>query len=411
MELPLSAVAPEKVPNLPPSHFVDTRIYTDAGIFAEERVKIFAKVWNFVCHESEIASAGSFRTATVAGYPLVVVRQSDGGIKAFYNICRHRQAQVVRTCSGQAKAFQCFYHLWTYGIDGRLVGVTLPEGYAGTGFDKADYGLREVRVDQLAGMVFVSLNEESEPLREFLGEAAPVLEKYVPPEGFEVFHFHQAEIKTNWKLFFENNSERYHQALHWVTRSTGTWGKTSLPDGWTFIPNGHNYKPFEGARYSGVHANVGLDERREHILPGHKPNSTASHHLFPDLLLVSQTTVLRIDHLIPLEPGRTLIEWRALGIKGEDPAVRAKRIKHHNQYWGYGGVQLPEDITATESQWPMMATGAVRYSVIAREGDTFSDEPLRHYYKEWSRRMARPYWDPFGEVSTSEHSTHQIAKI
>ena len=152
MELPLSAVAPEKVPNLPPSHFVDTRIYTDAGIFAEERVKIFAKVWNFVCHESEIASAGSFRTATVAGYPLVVVRQSDGGIKAFYNICRHRQAQVVRTCSGQAKAFQCFYHLWTYGIDGRLGGVTLPEGYAGTGFDKADYGLREVRVDQLAGM-------------------------------------------------------------------------------------------------------------------------------------------------------------------------------------------------------------------------------------------------------------------
>ena len=48
----------------------------------------------------------------------------------------------------------------------------------------------------------------------------------------------------------------------------------------------------------------------------------------------------------------------------------------------------------------MMATGAVRYSVIAREGDTFSDEPLRHYYKEWSRRIARPYWDPFGEVST-----------
>jgi methanesulfonate monooxygenase large subunit len=77
MENRLNAVSPEKVPNLPSSHFVDTRIYTDTRIFEEERVKIFGKVWNFVCLESEIANAGSFRTATVAGYPLVVVRQND----------------------------------------------------------------------------------------------------------------------------------------------------------------------------------------------------------------------------------------------------------------------------------------------------------------------------------------------
>ncbi|NIO09562.1 MAG: Rieske 2Fe-2S domain-containing protein, partial [Deltaproteobacteria bacterium] len=63
-----------------------------------------------------LAEPGCYRTATIAGLPLLLVRQEDGGIKGFYNICRHRQAQVVRTRSGQAKAFQCFYHLWTYGL-------------------------------------------------------------------------------------------------------------------------------------------------------------------------------------------------------------------------------------------------------------------------------------------------------
>jgi phenylpropionate dioxygenase-like ring-hydroxylating dioxygenase large terminal subunit len=398
MELRMSAVKPEKVPNLPPSHFVDTRIYTDAGIFEEERFKIFGKVWNFVCHESEIASAGCFRTATVAGYPLVVVRQNDGGIKGFYNICRHRQAQVVRACSGQVKSFQCFYHLWTYGIDGRLVGVTLPEGYAGTGFDKADYGLREVRVEMVAGMVFVCLSEETEPLREFLGEVAPVLEKYAPPEGFEVFHFHQAEIKTNWKLFFENNSERYHTALHWAHRSRGNWGRPGGPsDGWTFVPNGHNYTPFNKGKNMGNARNVGLQDRKQFTLPGHDGHFSSSHHLFPDLLLVTISTVLRIDHLIPVSPGRTLVEWRGVGVKGEPPEVRALRIKHHNEFWGYSGANLAEDIAAAESQWPMMATGGVRYSIVAREGESFSDEALRHYYKEWGRLMGRTYWDPFGE--------------
>jgi phenylpropionate dioxygenase-like ring-hydroxylating dioxygenase large terminal subunit len=218
----------------------------------------------------------------------------------------------------------------------------------------------------------------------------------VPAEGFEVFHFHQAEIKTNWKLFFENNSERYHTALHWTNRSVGKWGRPGgAPDGWIFTRNGHNYTPFGKGKYSGkdYYKNVGLEERAQHLLPGHGQNFIYSHHLFPDLLVVTQGTVVRIDHLIPVGPGHTLVEWRGLGIKGEPAAVRALRMKHHNDKWGYSGANLPEDIAATESQWPMMASGAVRYSIIARGGEAFSDESLRHYYHEWSARMNQHYWD------------------
>jgi nitrite reductase/ring-hydroxylating ferredoxin subunit len=404
MENRTAIVTPEAAPKLPAGYYIDTRIYTDESIFEEERRKIFAKVWNFVCHESEIPLAGSFRTVSVAGFPLVVVRQEDGGIRGFYNICRHRQAAVVRQCSGQAKGFQCFYHLWTYGIDGSLTGVTLPEGYEGSGFDKREYGLREVRVDEVAGMVFVSLSEAGESLREYLGETVEALERYMPAAGFEVFHYHHAEIKTNWKLFYENNTELYHTALHWSHRNGATWSKRGARSQPIFVANGHDYPPATGGFDRGTHGyrDIGLEERDKHVLPGLQANQSGAVHIFPDLLLVVLSTVVRLDHLIPLAPGRTLVEWRGLGVKGEPGEVREMRIKQHNQLWGFSGANLPEDIEATESQWPLMASGAVRYSIVARDGEIFSDEPLRHYYREWTRRMNRSYWDPFAEMKTGD---------
>ena len=79
-------------PALPDTHYLDNRIFTDDEIFAQEQKDIFQKVWMFVCHESELAGPGSYRTTSVAGKPIVVVRGADGKIRAFYNVCRHRAA-------------------------------------------------------------------------------------------------------------------------------------------------------------------------------------------------------------------------------------------------------------------------------------------------------------------------------
>lgn len=413
MEHPMKAVTPsEPFPNLPYTHVIDTRIYTDPAIFEEERVKIFARVWNFVCHESEIPTPGSFRTVSVAGYPLLVVRQTDGTIAAFYNVCRHRQAQVVRTCSGQAKMFQCFYHLWTYGIDGRLLGVTLPDGYKDSGFKKEEFSLRKVRADQVAGMVFVCLNDDAESLREYLGETVAALERH-EAEKLEVFHLHSAEIKTNWKLFMENNNEQYHTGLHWTNRSVGNWGKPSKRNALNFVRNGHNCTPPDKGHDRGQfgYRNVGFEERTENLLPGLRPNESTSMHLFPDVLFHTRSTVLRMDRLIPVSPGRTILESRGFGVKDDPTEVRATRLRHHNEIWGYSGSNLPEDIAATESQWPMMACGAIRYSIIAREGDLYSDESLRRYYAEWSRRIGRSYWDPFEELPDLFHEEQESDKV
>lgn len=389
--------AGHRPPDLPETHYVDNRIFTDDAIFRDERQNIFANVWQFVCHESEVASPGDFRTTNVAGKPVVIVRGTDDLIRGFYNVCRHRGAEVVREESGNAHSFLCFYHHWTYALDGALRSVAKPGGYERAKLDHSQLGLVPVRVDQIVGLVFACLDPEAQPLDQFLGEIiAPVLE----PLGtlpMEVFHFHKAVVRTNWKLWMDNNNERYHSMLHDFNRKTSPWvlDQTSsrklhiLPNGhcgtWS---NGEAMVAYERAGYRGA---------GEGTLPGLLENESRVLNIFPDLLINVRSNVVRLDRMIPLDPGHTLVEWRGLGVKGDSEALRSVRVEHHNIVWGPAGRNLPEDILAVESQWRAIQTDAVRYSILAREEDLnpTDDENVRAYYREWGRRMGRSAAAPF----------------
>lgn len=381
-------------PTLPETHYIDNRIYTNSLLFEEEQPKIFARVWNFVCLEGEVAAPGAFRTVRVANHPLLVVRGPDGRLRAFYNICRHRGMQVVRQEAGHAKSFQCIYHLWTYDLEGCLSGVTLPQGYAGTGFCQADFGLVAVRVESLAGLVFVCLSADAEPLHDYVGAAmVQHLESTVGQAELEVFHFHKQVIKANWKQFVDNNNEPYHNFLHVFNRNSSLSSSGEN----VCYPNGHY---FSGSQYRVVdYGTFGLESRDTHLFPGTTTNGLWNFIIFPDVLFITRGTVARIDRMVPLSPGRTLIEWRGVGLKGDTPAVRAMRVRHHNQIWGPMGRNLPEDVAAVEEQWEKLQAEVVRYSIFARQSPPagFDDAGRRHWYQTWSRFMGRPAHDPFGE--------------
>jgi hypothetical protein len=121
--------------------------------------------------------------------------------------------------------------------------------------------------------------------------------------------------------------------------------------------------------------------------------------LFPDVMINVRSTVMRVDTQIPLDVGRTRIEWRGLGLKSDTADMRSMRVRHHNQVWGPCGRNLPEDIVAVECQWKNMASGASRYNFIAREEDLRpqDDGNLRAFYQEWGRRLGRLPNDPFNE--------------
>jgi len=114
-------------------------------------------------------------------------------------------------------------------------------------------------------------------------------------------------------------------------------------------------------------------------------------NLFPDLMINIRSNVVRLDRMVPLGPDRTLVEWRGLGVKGDDDKMRAIRVRQHNLFWGPTGRNLPEDVLAVESQARAMASDDVRYSIIAREEDLnpTDDANIRSYYQEWRRRMGK----------------------
>ena len=241
--------------------------------------------------------------------------------------------------------------------------------------------------------MFVTLNENAEPLAEYLSGVLDPVAEPLGKQRLEVFHFHKAIVQANWKLWQDNNSERYHSMLHASNRQMLPWvlGATS-PMKLRIFARGHSGYWCESgsdgearvAYERGGMAGVGNG-----ALPGMAENEMRVVNFFPDIMVNIRSNVVRIDRMVPLGPGTTLIEWRGLGVAGDSAEMRAIRLRHHNTFWGPAGRNLPEDILAVESQWRAMRADVVRYSILAREENLnpTDDANVRDYYAHWGKLM------------------------
>ena len=180
---------------IPASWYVDSRIAE-----LETRV-VFSKTWQMVGRVERVAAPGQFVTANVAGEPIVVVRGNDGVLRGFYNVCRHHAAAVVTEPCGKASILHCPYHGWNYGLDGSLKGT--PEFDGVKNFDRQQNGLVSVKAETWENFVFVNLDPEAVPLRDFLGGLA----KRIAPLGVSRLHYFDSrvyDIRCNWKVFIDN---------------------------------------------------------------------------------------------------------------------------------------------------------------------------------------------------------------
>lgn len=117
-------------------------IYTSEEIFELEKEKIFAKDWLAVARVEEIEQPGDYMTFDIVGEPIIVSRNNEGTVRAYYNICAHRGVEVAAG-NGNLRNFQCPYHAWTYDLDGRLLGAAYMDDVEDFDFD--EYRLRPVR--------------------------------------------------------------------------------------------------------------------------------------------------------------------------------------------------------------------------------------------------------------------------
>jgi phenylpropionate dioxygenase-like ring-hydroxylating dioxygenase large terminal subunit len=131
-------------------------IYRDADFLEAEKECVFATSWQVICHLNDIPNPGDYYTLDFLGEPLVAVRGQDHGVKAFFNVCRHRAARLVDGGSGHcAGRIVCPYHAWTYDLGGRLTAVTHRKEFADFALDQ--YGLKPVETEIYKGFVFVRL--------------------------------------------------------------------------------------------------------------------------------------------------------------------------------------------------------------------------------------------------------------
>jgi Rieske 2Fe-2S family protein len=197
-------------------HVLAGEYFTSEEVFRAERERIFRRSWLLAGHVSELAESGGFFLFELDRESVIVLRDGDGGLRAFHNVCRHRGTRLCLEPRGRlGTAIQCPYHAWTYGLDGALRAAPTMADVAG--FDKGDYPLRRVALAVWQGLVFVNLAPQPVPFAEALAGLAARDGRFAAWRLPELRPVHRAvyEVEANWKLFFHNYSECYHcPAVH-----------------------------------------------------------------------------------------------------------------------------------------------------------------------------------------------------
>ena len=223
---------PEGFPALPP---LPAGRYTSQAFFDLEKRHLWSKVWLYGAHQSQLPEVGSYLLLDIPGAPIFLIRDRDQQIRAFYNVCSHRGAPLVREAAGTQVRLRCTYHQWTYDTAGQLIAV-MDERDFPQPFDKACMGLQSVRCEMWGPWVFVNEDPNAEPLLDWLGIIATEFEQ------FEIDQLRPAEIKSyelecNWKLTMDAFLEVYHiNGIHPKTVGPSLDHRGAVMG---LLPNGH----------------------------------------------------------------------------------------------------------------------------------------------------------------------------
>ena len=180
-------------------------LYHSEAFLKLELEHVFAREWYCIGRASALGEPGSYVTCDLAGQPVMVIRDRDGALRAFSNVCLHRMSTLLHG-RGRTRSIVCPYHAWTYNLDGSLRGA--PAMTLNEGFCKEDYALPSIRCEEWLGWVFITLNEAEPPSVRF-AEVESLVAGYDMTNYTESF-FEEHVWETNWKVLAENFMESYH---------------------------------------------------------------------------------------------------------------------------------------------------------------------------------------------------------
>ena len=290
------------------AHTLASRFYTDPAILDIEKTRIFLRTWqlvgtlNHACGEVDgvrhtIADPESFFTADVAGEPIIVVRDKQGILRAFSNVCRHR-AGPIALGSGCKNVLRCQYHGWTYTLDGRLIGTPDVEGVEF--FDRSTMGMVPLRVEIWEQFIFVNFDLQAEPLSSYLGQIPEQVHGF-QFEGLQFAERRDYVINCNWKVYVDNYLEGYHIPI----AHPGLMREIDYA----------NYRTDTYRYYSQQFAPIRAMKAEENAERFYKPGSglqrAAYFWIFPNLMLNIYPDNVSTNLIVPISHDKTLtiFEW------------------------------------------------------------------------------------------------------
>ncbi|MDQ7954633.1 MAG: aromatic ring-hydroxylating dioxygenase subunit alpha [Pseudomonadota bacterium] len=426
---------PDAIQALVQEQRVHRDLYLSQELFALEQERFFARTWQFAGHASEIPAAGDYCTREIAGRPLLMVRQADGGVGVFYNRCAHKGAQLVTEAHGSTgRFFRCPYHAWTYRLDGAPLALPLKAGYEGTGLAQCEsgQGLQPVAgVAVYRDFVFVRLANDGPGFADYFGDVLHVIDNMVDrsPEGRLTVAggVLRNVIHCNWKMYLENINDTVHpMSTHesatqaadalWKDQPAGAPKPMAMEQilpfgsGYDFFdrmggrvyPNGHSVL---GTRFS-IHSSYAQLQDYEEALRGALGEERANEVLqrspqnavlFPSLSVKGSPQAIRV--IRPLAADRTLVEAWSLRAEGAPELMLQRSMSYNRLVFSPMSVVAHDDVHLFESmqqglrgegnEWVSLHRGfAPGERSDAVEETSGTDERLmRNQFRAWARWM------------------------
>ena len=413
-------------------------IYTDPAIFSAEMTQIFAAVWVYLGHESQIPKNDDFITTRLGLRPIVLLRDSQGKIRGLYNRCSHRGTTLCRKDKGSAKFFQCPYHGWSYLNTGKLRAVPWADGYA-CDFKDAKFNLAQIpRVETYRGFIFATLNPDAPPLLEYLGPIARPIDEWLdrhPGGRVVVCEANRLKYKGNWKLAYDNSADGYHVVFsHRSLLETENRLAEENAKGMSFyqgkpdaapmyvqyMGHGHSFKdkrPNIDGRPGGLWAIEGAHPGMEYYAQmlrqrlGDKADAAldlassepVNINVFPNFSLLGN----HIQVFEPISVDETNVTWYGTAVVDEDDALRgavdevnALRMRTQEQFPNFGEVddlanfeEIQRGLACQEDEWIYMHRGLGIPGRVKTDENGIITAPatdevfMREYIKEWKRLM------------------------
>ena len=336
--------------------------YTQPKWFDADLRAIMAKHWQWVCHVEKLRAPGSYIALQVAGQPIAIVRDREGTLRAFYNVCKHRAHELL-SGEGTTTRIMCPYHAWVYKLDGQL--VRAPETEHLEDFTPSEICLDEVQVEEFCGFVYVNLDRAAPSLASQTGDLETEIRHWAPDIDRLTFGKRLTyDIKSNWKNVVDNFLECYHCP-------------TAHKD-FCDLVDMDTYKVTTYGIYSSHMADAGTAPNSAYDVSNATVKTHAVWWLWPTTCLMrypGRSSIIVLN-LIPLGPDHTLETYDFYLETPEPDAMEIDAMRYIDE------VLQPEDIGLVESVQRGMSTPAFTQGRIVNDpaGSGKSEHAVHHFH-------------------------------